>query len=215
MSTQRKFYVVWNGVNPGIYDNWEECQQQVIGFPGAKYKAYSDLQEATAAFRGNPSDQMGLFRAMATQAAKPIINYSAFPEIRTDAIAVDAACSKNPGPVEYRCVRVSDGVQIFHHGPLPGGTNNIGEYLAIIHAAGMLRQNGDTTTPIYSDSRTAQSWVRRGHSNTKLAATPENERIRALLDRADAYLATYGIPNPILKWDTDRWGEIPADFGRK
>lgn len=215
MSAKQKYYVVWEGANPGIYDNWEECQEQVTGFPNAKFKAYNDLETATAAFRGNPSEQMGLFRAMARQAEKPMVNYSAFPEIRLDALAVDAACSRNPGPVEYRCVRVADGLQIFHNGPLPGGTNNIGEYLAIIHAAGLLRQRGDTTTPIYSDSRTAQSWIRRGHSNTKLVPTAENERIRQLLIRADKYLATYGIPNPLLKWDTERWGEIPADFGRK
>lgn len=212
---KNKYYVVWEGRAPGIYDSWEECQDQIDGFPGAKFKSYNDLESATVAFRGNPAEQLGLFRAMSKRASHPVINYSAFPEIRLDAIAVDAACSRNPGPVEYRGVLVDDGTQLFHVGPFEGGTNNIGEYLAIIHCAALLARSGDNSRPIYSDSKTACSWIKRGHSNTKLTPTAENVRLREILDRADAWLATHSIPNPILKWDTDRWGEIPADFGRK
>ncbi len=143
------------------------------------------------------------------------VDYTAIPGIRLDAIAVDGACSKNPGPMEYRGVRVADGVELFRVGPLDGGTNNIGEYLAIIHVAALLARSGDTTTPIYSDSRTALSWIRRGHSNTKIVPDAANARLMQILARADAWLATHRIPNPLLKWDTEAWGEIPADFGRK
>ena len=117
--------------------------------------------------------------------------------------------------MEYRCVRVDDGTEVFHLGPLDDGTNNIGEYLAIIHAAALLAQRGDTRTPIYSDSRIAQSWVRNRGSRTKLEHTARNARIFELLARADRWIQTHTILNPILKWDTDAWGEIPADFGRK
>lgn len=211
---RRKFYVVWEGVAPGIYDSWEECKLQVQGYQGARYKAFDSLEGATEAYRGNMSDYLGLYRAMA--ARKPqIVNYEAFPEIRLDAIAVDAACSRNPGPVEYQGVRVSTGERIFHVGPLAGGSNNIGEYLAIIHAAALLARSGDTTTPIYTDSRTALSWVRRRHSKTAITPTADNALIMSYLARADAWIATHTIPNPIIKWDTDTYGEIPADFGRK
>lgn len=216
MAPNRKFYVVWEGHAPGIYDSWEECKLQVEGFPGAKYRAYPDLDSATKAFRGDPAASMLLFRNMASHLTASAVNYSAFPEIRLDAIAVDAACAHNPGPVEYRGVQVGTGQQIFHVGPLPAGTNNIGEYLAIIHAAALLKKQGDTTTPIYSDSRTALSWLRKGHSNSTLTPTHANESIRQLLRRADAWYAANGpIVNPVIKWDTDAWGEIPADFGRK
>lgn len=211
---KRKFYVVWEGYAPGIYDSWEEAEAQVNGYAGARYKAFPDLDSATAAFRGNGNDELAIFRAMAEH-QKPVVNYAAFPDIRLDAIAVDAACSKNPGPVEYRGVRVNDGETIFKIGPLEGGTNNIGEYLAIIHAAALLRQRGDMTTPIYSDSRTALSWIRAGHSRTTLQPTANNARILSMLSRADAWLRSNVIANPLLKWDTDRWGEIPADYGRK
>ncbi|MDE6099317.1 MAG: ribonuclease H family protein [Muribaculaceae bacterium] len=213
-SNKRKFYVVWHGLSPGIYDSWEECKAQIEGVRGARYKSFSSVEEATEAYRGDPQEYMGLYRAMA--ARKPqIINYEAFPEIRLDAWSVDGACAKNPGPMEYRCVEVGTGNEVFHLGPLDDGTNNIAEYLALIHAAALLARNGDTTRPIYSDSRTALSWLRRGKSNTKLEATGRNQRVFELLQRADAWLASHRILNPILKWDTEKWGEIPADFGRK
>ena len=211
---KRKYYVVWEGNAPGIYDTWEECQDQIKGYPGAKYKSFEDLETATEAFRGNPSEYTGLFKAMATR-RPAVINYSAFPEIRQDAIAVDAACSRNPGPVEYRGVSVGTGAEIFKVGPFEDGTNNIGEYLAIIHAAAMLAKNGDSATPIYSDSRTALSWIKNRRSKTTITPTPRNARLLEILKRADIWIATHNIPNPLLKWDTERWGEIPADFGRK
>lgn len=211
---KRKFYVVWEGREPGIYDSWDDCLEQVQGFPGAKYKAYPSQAAATEAFRGNPREQLAIARQIARHVGMKI-DYTIIPGIRLDAIAVDGACSKNPGPMEYRGVRVADGAEIFRVGPLAGGTNNIGEYLAIIHVAALLAKKGDTTTPIYSDSRTAQSWIRRGHSNTKIEPTPDNAQLLGILERADKWLATHRIPNPILKWDTENWGEIPADFGRK
>lgn len=214
-SSRRRFYVVWEGRSPGIYDSWEECRDQVEGFPGARYKSFATQDAATAAFRGRPEDHMAFLRKLADVKDAPV-DYSQIPGIRLDAIAVDGACSHNPGPMEYRGVRVADGKEIFRVGPLEGGTNNIGEYLALIHVAALLERAGDRTTPIYTDSRTALSWLRRGRSNTTVAPTPDNARLMEILARADAWLSRrHTIPNPILKWDTDNWGEIPADFGRK
>lgn len=213
-AVRKKFYVVWEGRSPGIYDNWDDAKDQIDNFPGAKFKAFSDQDEATTAFRGDPSEHLGIFRALGARAVK-VINYENFPEIRLDAIAVDAACSHNPGPVEYRGVLVGTGQQVFHFGPLDDGTNNIGEYLAIIHAAAMFAKKGDTTTPIYTDSKTALAWVRNRRSKTSLQPTKNNAKLLEILHRANLWIATHSIPNPILKWDTERWGEIPADFGRK
>ncbi len=212
---RRKFYVVWEGQNPGIYDTWEECEAQVKNFPGARYKAYDDQTAATLAFRGNDRDTVDMLRTIASHKAK-VINYEAFPDIILDSIAVDGACAKNPGPMEYQGVRVRTGERVFHVGPLDDGTNNVGEYLALIHALAMLDKEGDTKTAIYSDSRTAISWIRKGGHRSTLARTTKNGKIFDLLDRADKWLiAHYPVKNPIYKWDTDQWGEIPADFGRK
>ncbi len=206
--------MVWVGNSPGIYDSWEECQLQTKGYPNAKYKAFDSQEAATLAYRGDPADHIGLIKSIASR--KPaVVNYEAFPEINLDSIAVDAACSKNPGPVEYQGVDVRTGERLFHVGPLEGGSNNIGEYLAIVHALAWLDKGGNYTMPIYSDSRTAQAWVRRRGHASKIVPTAKNAKIFELLRRADLWLQTHEVRNPIIKWDTDRWGEIPADFGRK
>lgn len=210
---RRKFYVVLAGHSSGIYDSWEECKAQVEGFPGARYKSFNTQEEATEAYRNDPDDYI-ILQKIASHRPQ-VVNYEAFPEIVLDSIAVDAACSKNPGPVEYRGVNVRTGETIFHVGPLEDGTNNIGEFLAIVHALALLKKAGNTTTPIYSDSRTAQAWVRNRQSKTTLQPTPRNGRILDMLRRANAWLATNTPANRIIKWETERWGEIPADFGRK
>jgi ribonuclease HI len=210
----KKYYVVWEGLAPGIYDSWEECQLQVTNYPGAKYKSYATLEAATEAFRGTPEEQRALFVSIASH--KPmVINWDAFPEIITDAVAVDGACSKNPGPMEYRGVHVGTGKTLFQVGPIAGGTNNIGEYLALVHALALFAQKGDTTTPIYSDSRTALAWLRNKHSKSTLMRTDANAKVFDLLERADRWVATHTWKNKIIKWNTEEWGEIPADFGRK
>lgn len=213
-SAKRKYYVVWEGRAPGVYDSWEECEEQVKGFPGAKFRAFSFQDDAVAAFRRGPGSDLDIIRSIASHRSQQV-NYEAIPEIRLDALAVDGACSKNPGPMEYRGVWVSSGQELFRVGPLAGGTNNIGEYLAIIHAAALLAKMNLPATPIYSDSRTAQAWIRAGRARTTVQRTAENAPLMDILDRANAWLATHRITNPIIKWDTDRWGEIPADFGRK
>ena len=214
-----KYYVVWEGREPGVYDSWEDCAEQVEGFPGARYKSFPDKDLAVKAYRGDASEYINFYRKLGSRPADVVTeapDYTRFPEIRPDGIAVDGACAKNPGPIEYRGVRVGTGEELFHFGPLDGGTNNIAEYLALVHVLAMLEKQGDDgRTVIYSDSRTAQGWLARGRSNTKITPTPQNARLIEILRRADAWRATHTPRNPIIKWDTEHWGEIPADFGRK
>lgn len=214
MAKKQKYYVVWVGIEPGIYDNWEDAEEQVATYPGAKYKSYKSYEAAVAAFRGDDANEC---RALLEYARRPAAqnNYAALPGMTPDAIAVDAACSGNPGPMEYRGVEVISGKELFHVGPLPGGTNNIGEYLALIHALALCAQKGEQHRVIYSDSRTGLSWLRRRGSNTRILPTAENRKVRELLTRADHWIQTNPIANPIRKWPTEEWGEIPADFGRK
>lgn len=213
MGKKSKFYVVWAGVEPGIYDNWEDCEEQVATFPGAKFKSYPNYETAVAAFRAGSDDASGLLNLF--RRPPVVMDYSAFPEIDTEGIAVDAACSGNPGPMEYRGVSLATGRELFHFGPAQGGTNNIGEYLAIVHALAWCAGRGETRRTIYSDSRTAQGWVRHRRANTHIAPTPENAYVRQVIERADRWLQTHELTNPLRKWQTETWGEIPADFNRK
>lgn len=206
--------MVWNGYATGVFDSWEECQLQVKGYPDAKYKSFDSQEAAVAAYRGDPAEQLDLLKAIAS-GPKVKVNYEAIPEIKLDALAVDAACSKNPGPVEYQGVWVRTGERIFHAGPFEGGTNNIGEYLALVHGLALLQQQGNPHTPIYTDSKTARSWVRNRQPKTSLKPDGKNAHLFELIRRATAWLQSHEITNPILTWDTPGWGEIPADFGRK
>lgn len=227
--SKHKYYTVWVGASTGVFDSWAECQLQTKGYPGASFKAFHSREEAVAAYRNGPEARdLGIFSAIAQHMAQTpaapkkaastsVRDFSKIPGIRLDAIAVDGACAGNPGVMEYQAVRVADGATVFARGADGSliGTNNIAEYLALVHVAAMLARAGDFTTPIYSDSRTARGWFAKGHSNTKLERTPATAKTLDLLDRADAWRAANAVPNPVLKWDTDRWGEIPADFGRK
>ncbi len=136
------------------------------------------------------------------------------PEVMAEAVAVDAACSGNPGPMEYRGVYLRTGQEIFHFGPVQG-TNNIGEFLAIVHALALLKRQGLPAMPIYSDSRTAQIWVKKKKCKTTLERTPQTAYLYELIARAERWLLANPYSNPIVKWDTEHWGEVPADFGRK
>lgn len=211
---QKKYYVVWAGHDTGVFDSWEECKLQTDSFPGARYKSFNSRAEAIEAYRGRPEDYIGMFRGIAAHKPK-VVNYDAIPEIVPGSIAVDAACSRNPGPVEYQGVDIATGARLFHVGPLEGGSNNMGEFLAIVHALAWLDKIGRPDITIYSDSRTAMAWVRNRKAKTTIAPTPQNAPIRQLVARAEAWLASHTPRNRIIKWDTDLWGEIPADFGRK
>lgn len=208
-----KFYVVWRGVNPGVYDNWADCKAQVSGFGGAKYKSFENREEAAKAFEtgythylkeASSSPKALSFLATEPPIGKPI----------NESIAVDAACSGNPGDMEYRGVYTATGQEIFHIGPLKEGTNNVGEFLALVHGLALLKQKG-SDLPIYSDSRNAISWVKKKKCKTLLERKPINEPIFNLIERAEKWLENNDYTTRIIKWETSVWGEIPADFGRK
>lgn len=205
--SKSKFYTVWNGKTPGVYATWKECEEQVKGVEGAKYKSFDTQEEAEKALQGNY-----------WQFVKPKLEKQAapaqHPQIIADSLAVDAACSGNPGDMEYRGVYVKTGQQIFIQGVYKEATNNIGEFLAIVHGLALLKQKG-SNMPIYSDSVTAQAWVRAKKCKTKLERTPQNATVFERIEAAERWLQNNTYTNPILKWDTPNWGEIPADFGRK
>ena len=205
---KKKFYVVWTGAKPGIYQSWEECNAQVAGFPGAKYKSYSTLAEAEKAFQSGPPPP-------AKSQSKTTRNDDNSSPIIQRSISVDAACSGNPGNMEYRGVDTATGRELFRIGPYPDGTNNIGEFLALVHILALLKTKNRSDLPVYTDSKTAISWIQKKKCKTTLKKTPRNAIIFELIARAEKWLENNTITNPILKWNTKKWGEIPADFGRK
>ena len=202
MAKKSKYYVVWRGRRTGVFTSWEECSQQVTGFPQAEYKSFESEAAAQAAWRGAYADFVG--RPPAAPVDRP----------KLDGYAVDASCPGNPGPVEYRCVHTDTGEEFFRLGPYAGGTNNLGEFLGLVHALAWCQQRGDRR-PIYSDSETALSWVRQKRAKTNLERTAANRPLFELIDRAEQWLQDNAPGNALRKWETEAWGENPADFGRK
>jgi ribonuclease HI len=210
---KQKYYVVWAGKKPGIYTSWAECQLQVNQFFGAKFKAYETEKEAEAAYKAGASKHWGLGQKPKA-AAKQTLKIAASDEIDMDSISVDVGCSGNPGIVEYKGVETRSGEVIFSVGPISKGTNNMGEFLAIVHALAYLKKQGSSQT-IYSDSRTALKWVSQKQAASTLVRDESTKEIWELMDRAIKWLQTNTYPNKVLKWETKEWGEIKADYGRK
>lgn len=205
-----KFYVVWSGHMPGIYDSWEDCQKQTKNYPNAKFKGFPTRIAAEKALKGNYQD----FKAKNGKSKAIFAFDENQPKPVFPSIAVDAAWNTATGDMEYQGVDAQTKRLIFHQGPYRDGTNNIGEFLAIVHALALLKRE-KSNLPIYTDSMTAIAWVRNRKANTKLIKTPENEILFELIQRAEKWLKENIWKNSILKWETPIWGEIPADFGRK
>ncbi|HZG77132.1 MAG TPA: ribonuclease H family protein [Paenibacillus sp.] len=208
-----KWYVVWVGKTPGVYATWNECKAQVDGVTGAKYKSYPTRAEADQAYEQGFRKAFAAAGAKGGGAAKASAKGPAGDYDR-NSICVDAASSGNPDIVEYQGVDTATGERLFHQGPIPKGTNNLGEYLAIVHGLAYLKQQGSDKT-IYSDSQTAMKWVRDKKPATTLPRDASTEDIWRRVDRATAWLQANTYPNKIVKWNTEAWGEVKADFGRK
>lgn len=208
---KQKYYVVWAGLSPGIYHTWEECQLQTKGVEGAKFKSFDTMEEAEEALNSSPYDYI---KPATSGGKKPKDKDAPLPScVFENSLAVDAACSGNPGQMEYRGVHVGSRQQVFHFGPM-FGTNNIGEFLAIVHGLALLKQKG-FDMPIYSDSVNAINWVKQKKCKTKLERNAKSEPLFQLIARAENWLKNNTYTTRILKWETKEWGEIPADFGRK
>lgn len=209
---KQKYYVVWSGGTPGIYSSWADCQLQTKGYKDARFKSFESRAEAERAFASSPYEYIGS-RAQKKAAPKLPADGSMPAGVVENSLAVDAACSGNPGQMEYRGVYVGSRQQVFHFGPTLG-TNNIGEFLAIVHGLALIKQKG-LDLPIYSDSKIAMGWVKQKKCKTKLERTPKTEELFRMIERAEAWLHNNSYSTRIMKWETKLWGEIPADFGRK
>ena len=211
MAKKEKFYVVWKGKRPGVYTTWNDCKAAITGYKGAQYKSFASFDVAKKAYNSSYEEYKGKKNSTSSLTPEQLLKIG---KPNYHSIAVDAASSGNPGIMEYQGVDTKTGKKLFKQGPFKQGTNNIGEFLAIVHGLAFLKQHKSDRI-IYTDSRTAMSWVRKKTCNTKLAETPENKELFDLVRRALDWLKKNPYDTPIVKWETKAWGEIPADFGRK
>lgn len=211
MAKNQKYYVVWFGNPTGIFSSWEECKKAISGIPGTQYKSFASREEAEKAFKGEYRDYAGKTSGKPKLSKEELKKYGE-PDLFS--IAVDAASSGNPGIMEYRGVDTQTSKQLFHQGPFQEGTNNVGEFLALVHGLAFLKKNNSDRS-LYSDSKIAIGWVKKKKCNTKLKKTSKNKKLFELINRAEYWLKENRYSTKIKKWETKAWGEIPADFGRK
>lgn len=209
---KKKYYVVWKGKETGVFSSWDTVKKLVQGFDGAQYKSFADKKEAETAFKKSYKDYKGKNTKKPTLSPAEKAKYGLPIE---NSLTVDAACSGNPGKMEYRGVTNYNKKEVFRKGPYNGGTNNIGEFLALVHGIALLKGKGLHKMPIYSDSKIAMSWVKKKQCRTNMVFDSSNKELLDLIKRAEKWLQENSFRNPILKWETKVWGEIPADFGRK
>jgi len=226
-----KYYVVWKGKQAGIFDSWDKCKRQIDGFPGAQYKSFPTKLVAESAFDRSPKDFIGKNAVPDTGSVLSPDQLAKIGKPILESISVDAAF--NGEVMEYKGVYTKTKLELFKMGPFEDATNNIGEFLAIVHALALLKKQntipspkgeknlsapfrvGATPLPVYSDSVTAIHWVKTQKANTKLKMTAENKSMFYMIERAEKWLKENKYSNKLLKWETKAWGENPADFGRK
>jgi len=202
---KQKYYVVWQGHETGIFDTWTECQQMTRGYPSAEFKSFPTKEAAEKEYKLRGSSETNKKSKEQKERA---------PEINYNSVCVDGACAGNPGYGEYQCVDVKTNENIFLEVGFDKTTNNIMEFLALVQGLKWLKENNDDR-PIYSDSITAIAWVRNKRCNSTLKETNENFDSMRKIEEAEKWLKENDYKTEILKWNTKKWGEIPADFGRK
>ena len=209
---KQKYYVVWKGNKTGIFESWDACKTQLKDFKGAKYKSFTTIDAAKRALKEGFKMHLGKNKKFVSELSDDQLRLIGKPNFNS--ISVDAASSGNPGKMEYRGVDTKTKKELFRQGPFEESTNNIGEFLAIVHALAMLKKKKSNKL-VYTDSKSALSWVKKSNCNTKLERSEINKPVFELVDRAVNWLRSNDFKTKIVKWETKAWGEIPADFGRK
>ena len=208
---KKKYYTVWKGHQTGVFESWDDCKAQIKDFKGAQYKSFFTFDAAKVALKENYKDYTSKAK-FKSELSKVQLEKIGQPNYNS--ISVDAASSGNPGIMEYRGVDTKTKKEIFKQGPFKEGTNNIGEFLALVHGLALLKQKKSNRI-IYTDSKIAMGWVKKKTCNTKLERNDKNKPVFDLVDRAVNWLKTNTYTTTVVKWETKAWGEIPADFGRK
>ena len=212
MAKKKKYYTVWKGHHTGVFETWADCKAQIKNYQGAQYKSFATFDAAKKALNKSYFDFAGKNNTFKSELTAEQLKKIGQPNYNS--ISVDAASSGNPGIMEYRGVDTKSKKQLFIQGPFEEGTNNIGEFLALVHGLALLKKN-KIECILYTDSRTAMSWVKKKNCNTKLPRNEKNKPVFELVDRAVEWLKNNDYKTIIVKWETKAWGEIPADFGRK
>jgi len=159
----KKFYVVWQGRETGIFTDWNTCKKQVDAFAGARYKSFKTRAEAQAAFAGNaaPKSSKASGLAIKKKSTKQTVKTYTADEIAAMAldtkIFTDGGCEPNPG-------NAGSGIAVYRNNAIdelwyglyePHGTNNTAELHALHQALIMAESEVDQgrSVAVFCDSK--------------------------------------------------------------
>jgi len=212
-----KYYVVRNGKKKWIFDSWDETKVIVEWFQNAKYKSFDDYDIAKKSFDMWYDVFFGQRDKKVKKDKKEIIKNK---KILTPSICVDASCMGNPGNLQYQIVDTGNLCNIYKSPIFEHWTQNIWEYMAIVHWMMILSENDfyKKYKIIYSDSNTAISWIVNKKPKTSLIRDIYNIKLKNQFEKTNKWLLenTEKIKNiQVIKRETKYRWEILADFGRK
>lgn len=200
----QKYYTVWAGLTTGVFSSWKQCQRQILGFKGARFKSFQTLTEAKAALnrryqdRGN-NERLPIQTIFQIDDTRPI----------TNSITVNGTCNIATGEVEIQAVHTGSKHLVFWKGPYHDGTGDMAEFIAIVETLKYLKSR-KLSMPIYSESSTAIKWITNREATTKLPRRASNRELYDFFDSCLAWLDDYTYYNRILKWNTKEWSRSPA-----
>lgn len=126
-------------------------------------------------------------------------------------IVCDGSYRWSADKLQYQVLDLSTGELLYVSKVYEGGSSNVAEFLGIVHSAAHCMNNGIKDT-IYTDSYIGIKWVKSKNCWTKEWLSDE---LDSVVKRAVSWLKSNTIQNKIVYWDKSKWGENPADFGRK
>jgi len=207
MTKQKKYYTVRKWKQIWVFDNRDDCKRSVQWFQWAEYKSFLSRVVAEEALKQS-------YKKIVKSKTTINILDTEIP-FEKKSIAVDAACSGNPGVMEYRGVELEKSWKQIFIQKFEIWTNNIGEFLAIVHGLSYLKEEKLEKFAIYTDSKIAINRVLKKKSKTKLEKTEQSKNLFEIIKRAEQRLQNNKYKTKIIKRDTKNRWEIPADFGRK
>lgn len=214
MASKQKFYAVRKGYQTGIFLTWEVCEKYVKGYPKAEYKSFYNKDDAEDYMRGKENEYTTVTNSNSNSTHIPT---GAF--LAVDGGTIGGNNSNGSTKCQYQIYNSQTQKVELTSKPIVG-TNNIGEFLGIVKAIGILHKQNLHHIPIYSDSLIAIKWVKDKKAKTNLgnnnSSVDSIVNTLDMLEAAEKFLHTISLANfTIRKWETKSWGENPADFGRK
>ena len=178
---KKKYYVVFIGRKPGIYNEWfgaNGAEIQINGFSGARYQGFATLSDAKQAFNqfrktNHVQRQKKTSPITERQIQEPV------PGRTKITMYTDGGCIYNPGPGGYGVVLIKGKQKKEYSGSYRLTTNNRMELMACI--IGLKKIKTASSVVLYSDSKYVVNGITKGWAKRWQA----NNWMRNKTDRAE------------------------------